>query len=217
MKKHILVLASLFTLLFSSVQAEVGVNVGATGSMGLFGASAFENEDGEVSREDDAMLAVGFASVFLEKTLGSRLAVGVDYVPSSIESETKDETRTDMTAGANTENSVTQKIKVDFNDMTTFYVRLNVTDNLYVKAGQMTVDVNTKETLGTGSTYPDTSLDGTSIGLGYHHDLDSGMFVRAEGQYMNIDGVKLTSSNSHTISVSDIDGVTGSISIGKSF
>ena len=69
MKKHILVLASLFTLLFSSVQAEVGINVGATGSMGLFGASAFENEDGEVSREDDAMLAVGFASVFLEKTL----------------------------------------------------------------------------------------------------------------------------------------------------
>lgn len=217
MKKHILVLASLFTLLFSSVQAEVGINVGASGHMGVFGASAFENEDGEVSREDDALLAVGFASVFLEKTLGSRLAVGVDYVPSSIESETKDETRTDMTAGANTENSVTQKIKVDFNDMTTFYVRLNVTDNLYVKAGQMTVDVNTKETLGTGSTYPDTSLDGTSIGLGYHHDMDSGIFVRAEGQYMNIDGVKLTSSNSHTISVSDIDGVTGSISIGKSF
>ena len=217
MKKQILVLASLFTLLFSSVQAEVGINVGVTGSTGLFGASAFENEDGEVSREDDAMLAVGFASVFLEKTLGSRFAVGVDYIPSSIETEEKDETRTDMTAGANTNTSITQKIKVDFNDMTTFYVRLNVTDNLYVKAGQMTVDVNTKETLGTGSTYPDTSLDGTSFGLGYHHDLDSGIFVRAEGQYMNIDGVTLTSSNSHTITVSDIDGVTGSISIGKSF
>jgi hypothetical protein len=217
MKKHILVLASLFTLLFSSVQAEVGINVGVTGSTGLFGASAFENEDGEVSREDDAMLAVGFASVFLEKTLGSRFAVGVDYIPSSIETEEKDETRTDMTAGANTNTSITQKIKVDFNDMTTFYVRLNVTDNLYVKAGQMTVDVNTKETLGTGSTYPVTSLDGTSFGLGYHHDLDSGIFVRAEGQYMNIDGVTLTSSNSHTITVSDIDGVTGTVSIGKSF
>ena len=52
MKKQILVLASLFALLFSSVQAEMGVNIGISGQMGLFGASATETEDSEKQRED---------------------------------------------------------------------------------------------------------------------------------------------------------------------
>ena len=43
------------------------------------------------------------------------------------------------------------------------------------------------------------------------------MFFRAEALYMDIDGAKLTSSNSHVVEVSGIDGATGSISIGKSF
>ena len=217
MKKQILVLASLFALLFSSVQAEMGVNVGVSGNMGLFGAGATETEDGEKSRQKDAMLAVGWMSVFAEKTLGSRLAFGVQYVPTGIESETKDTPTTDMTAGANTENAVTQKIKVDFEDLTTVYVRLNLTDTLYVKAGATSVDIITNETLGTGSTYGNTSTDGQTIGVGYHNDMDNGMFLRAEANYMNLDGVKMTGSNSHIIDVSDMHGATGSISIGKSF
>ena len=217
MKKKLLVLASLITMLFSSVQAEVGINVGVSGNMGLFGAGATETEDGEKSRQKDAMLAVGWMSVFAEKTLGSRLAVGIDYVPSGIESETKDTPTTDMTAGSNANTAVTQKIKVDFEDLTTVYVRLNVTEKLYVKAGATSVDIMTKETLGTGSTYGDTSTDGTTVGVGFHNAMDNGMFIRAEAQYMNLDGVKMTGSNSHIIEVSDMHGATGSISIGKSF
>ena len=217
MKKQILVLASLFALLFSSVQAEMGVNVGVSGNMGLFGAGATEVEDGEKSRQKDAMLAVGWMSVFAEKTLGSRLAVGVEYVPTGIESETSDKPRTDMTAGSNSEPSVSQKIKVDFEDLTTVYVRLNLTDTLYVKAGSTSVDIITNETLGTGSTYGNTSTDGQTIGVGYHNDMDNGMFLRAEANYMNLDGVKMTGSNSHIIEVTDMHGATGSISIGKSF
>jgi len=156
-------------------------------------------------------------SVFAEKTLGSRLAVGVEYVPTGIESETSDKPRTDMTAGSNSEPSVSQKIKVDFEDLTTVYVRLNLTDSLYVKAGATSVDIITNETLGTGSTYGNTSTDGQTIGVGYHNDMDNGMFLRAEANYMNLDGVKMTGSNSHIIEVTDMHGATGSISIGKSF
>ena len=36
---------------------------------------------------DDADIEFGWASVFIEKTLGDRLAIGVDYVPSALESE----------------------------------------------------------------------------------------------------------------------------------
>ena len=97
------------------------------------------------------------------------------------------------------------------------YVRLNLTDSLYVKAGATSVDIITNETLGTGSTYGNTSTDGTTVGVGMDHELYNGVFLRAEANYMNLDGVKMTGSNSHIIEVSDMHGATGSISIGKSF
>ena len=42
------------------------------------------------------------------------------------------------------------------------------------------------------------------------------MFVRVEGSYMDFDGVTLT-ANDNTIKLKSLDGVTGKISIGKSF
>ena len=218
MKKQLLVLASLFAFLFSSVQAEMGVNVGISGQMGLFGASATETEDSEKQREDDGMLAAGWASFFVEKTIGDRITIGVDYVPSAISSETTEKHTTDMTAGSNTNTAVTQKIKVDFNDLTTVYVALNITDAIYIKAGMSSMDVATKETLGTGSTYPDTSIDGNTFGIGTNIDMDNGVFFRAEANYMNFDASSVTSQTGlNKIEVSEINGASGSISIGKTF
>ena len=45
-------------------------------------------------------------------------------------------------------------------------------DNFYIKAGMMEVDVITNESLGTGSTYGNTSLDGTMLGFGYNNTLE---------------------------------------------
>ena len=195
----------------------MGVNIGVSGTMGLYGASATETEDSERQKEDDAMIALGYASVFAEKTLGSRLSIGINYVPSALESETKEKATTDMTT-SNTNTAVTQKIKVDFEDLTTYYVALNLTDNMYVKAGVTTVDVVTKESLGTGSSYGNTSLDGTTIGFGYNKDMDNGVFLRTEASYVNFDSAKLTSSTGlNTVETTDIDGASASISIGKSF
>jgi len=42
------------------------------------------------------------------------------------------------------------------------------------------------------------------------------MFVRAEGNYMSFDGASLT-SNDNTITLNNLDGVSASLSIGKSF
>ena len=77
------------------------------------------------------------------------------------------------------------------------------------------VELKTDETLGTGSSYGNTSLDGTVYGVGYQKDLDA-MFVRVEGTYMDFDGVTLT-ANDNTIHLKSLDGLTGKLSIGKSF
>jgi len=43
-------------------------------------------------------------------------------------------------------------------------------------------------------------------------------FIRAEGNYMNFDGQSLTSTaNSNKVELSSLDGVSGKISLGKSF
>ena len=80
------------------------------------------------------------------------------------------------------------------------------------------MDVITKENLGTGSTYGNTSVDGTTMSVGYNKDFDNGMFARLEGTYMEFGGTSLTSSSgSQKIAIDNLDGVTGKISVGKSF
>ena len=61
-------------------------------------------------------------------------------------------------------------------------------------------------------------IDGVSLGIGYNKDFDNGMFLRAEGNYMEFDGTSVTSSSgSQKITLDSLDGVTGKLSLGKSF
>ena len=210
----------------TKASAELGINVGISGQLGLYAATATEFDEGtngttsgpDETNKESEFLALGYGSVFIEKTLGQYLLVGIDYVPSALETETS-ETIVDDKGATDASTRQTNKVQVDFEDLTTYYVGLNLGDSgAYVKAGIVTVDVITNESLGTGSTYGNTDLDGTLIGLGYNRDFDNGMFVRAEGAYTEFDGASVTSSTSvNKITLNSLDGVTGKISIGKSF
>ena len=211
-------------LFINSASAEVGINVGISGQLGLFAATATETDTGthgtttgdNETNSDSEFIGLGYASIFVEKELG-RFAIGVDYVPSALETETSETVVDDQKDGAATAKK-TNKVQVDFEDLTTIYLALNVTENAYIKAGYMQVDVITNESLGTGSTYGDTDLNGTSIGIGYNKDFDNGVFLRAEGNYMEFDGASVTSSSgSQKISLDSLDGVSGKLSLGKSF
>ena len=85
-------------------------------------------------RNGDEHGEAGFGSVFIEKTLGDRFAIGVDYVPSSLETETTESAKHDKTT-TDTQSAKENKIQVDFEDLTTVYVSANVSDSFYVKAG----------------------------------------------------------------------------------
>ena len=207
-------------LFATSAFAEIGVNIGISGSSGIFGATAKETHSGAGTTTQDSaseIAAVAYGSIFLEKELGM-FTIGVDYVPTPFESETAETAKQDdQTANptAAVKTVVTNKVQVDLTDLTTVYVGMNVTENAYVRVGYASMDVETNEDLGTGSTYGNTSLDGTVYGVGYQKDLDA-VFVRVEGTYLDFDGVTLT-SNDNTITLKNLDGITGKISIGKSF
>ena len=157
----------------------------------------------------------GIGSIFVEKAFG-KFALGLDYVPHSLETETAENNQ--ATSSTSSDTGV-NKVQVDFEDLMTIYGTIALTDNIYVKAGYMEVDVNTNEVLATGGSYGNTSMDGYVLGLGYNRDLDTGAFVRLEVNHMEFDGATLTNKNDSAKSVT-ADGITGygaKLSIGKAF
>lgn len=222
MKKIIIGIAlSLFT--FTTASAELGVNVGISAATGLFAATGKEVQTGngapdtDETRQRSEIMGASFASLFIEKSLGDRLAIGIDYVPASLETEATEVRRTHITtAYEEVATSVGNKIQVDFEELMHAYITMNVTDNAYVKLGAGTVDVITNENLGTGASYGNTNMDLVVIGVGYNNTLDNGVFIRIEGNYLDFEGASLTSGD-NTISVSGVAGVTGKLSVGRSF
>ena len=101
--------------------------------------------------------AAAYGSIFLEGQINDRLAFGVEYVPEALETDEVESIRYDKTTTA-TASAVENKVKLSFEDMTTAYANLYLTDNSYIKAGLVMVDVITKEDLGTGATYGDMVL-----------------------------------------------------------
>tara|TARA_Y100000590_G_scaffold467376_1_gene646077 strand:- start:430 stop:1077 length:648 start_codon:yes stop_codon:yes gene_type:complete len=215
MKKTIcaIILASFTYVPFAS--AEMGVNVGVSGQAGIFGATAKEVSTERTSTGTE-IAGVAYPSVFIEKSLGDKMVIGVDYMPDALSSDTVETTKLEHQSGG-TDSNVTNNLQVDFEGLTTAYVGFNITDSAYIKAGFMTVDVLTKENLGTGGSYGDTSLDGAMFGFGVHNQMDN-LFWRLEANYLEFDGVTVSSTNSdNSVSVNSLDGLTAKISIGTSF
>jgi len=85
-----------------------------------------------------------------------------------------------------------------------------------VRVAVMRADVETKESLATGSVYPDTTMKGASLSIGYQHNFGWG-FVRAEVGRSSYETIKVTGSGGHTVEA-NLDGEKwGRISIAKSF
>jgi hypothetical protein len=223
MKKLTIFIAG-FMLLAFTAQAEIraGVSLSAgvfevDGASEKFSGSHSSGAGSAVTKkstEDVAEGLFGIGSIFVEKSFG-KFALGLDYVPHSLESETTENTQTSSDSSATGLN----KVQIDFEDMMTVYGTISLTDNIYVKAGYMEVDVKTNEVLATGGSYGDTSLDGFVLGLGYNRDLDTGAFVRLEVNHMEFDGATLTNTadSAKTVTADGITGYGAKLSIGKAF
>lgn len=220
----------MFLLGFTSYVNANGVNIGVSITGGVFDAAGSEVFSGDhasnasstkVTRRsqdegEDIETLFGFGSVFIEYEVQDALAIGLDYVPMGLDSQT---TENVQNTGAYPGSNVTNKVDVSFNDMRTAYVKVSAPIGAYLKVGYIEVDVDTNEVLGTGGAYGNTTLTGMTLGLGYNHDLSNDMFVRVEGNLIDFDDVSLTNTNdsNKTINANDIEGYGARISVGKSF
>jgi hypothetical protein len=192
------------------------------------------------SDQESDEVGIAYTSIFGEISLfDSGLRIGLSYVPYALESETTDTVRSDNCQQAGTAAGVTQlaacsdatattnKVSVDLEDLIHTYVSYHheldagPISSVFIKAGIIEADVITNDILESGSQYGNTSLSGDFFGLGVEKNLaDQGMFVRLEAAITQFDTIKLTNTNSentNTIDITDMDGTTATISIGKTF
>ena len=244
MKKFKIYIASLLFVFASSIPANSiemptidvdGLAMGITVNAGAYRASGSETEGTvssstvvETSSSEERVMGVGYPSIFIEYSIEAAmgLTLGIDYVPDTLSTEAT--SRKDCNsasyneAGTGTDSGLctqTNTIDADFEDLITVYVSMPIPGtNAFIKAGMKSVDVITKESLDTGSAYNDTDMDGVMVGFGWTAEVGEGVFIRAAADYTDFDDLSLTSTtNSDNVVEASLEGVSASLSIGKSF
>ena len=236
MKKLVMSLLMTFGI-FTMVSADIGLKVGVSAQIGSMETSGSEKNrtTGEVNKSNGGKAEealFGTAGYFIEKdlaflpgrlgTIGSRLSFGYDNIVHDLDLGTsRNIRRASLGATGGTVAATSHSLNAKVTGFETIYAAINLTDWLYVKFGEVTVDVETKFMGSATSSYAKNhALDGTVMGFGVEKISDNGMFFRLEYNDYDIDGksVKNTGTDSvFTATLNDVTGETGRISIGKAF
>ena len=213
MKKLIIAISSLW--LFASSAMGMSLSIGVSGNTAAYAAKGIErnfNEAGtavDTTTEEYGAFREDFGSIMVEVGLNDVISLGVDYVPSVIETPTNI---------ANEDEGNANTVRAEIEDLTTVYAKINVPlGGTYIKLGYSQADVVSIET--NANSYGNDSTSGATFGLGYNHEVADGFSIRAEVSASQFDNV--TANNGQTnkteIEVKDMIGARGTISLVKSF
>tara|TARA_B100000963_G_scaffold225788_1_gene196958 strand:+ start:1754 stop:2425 length:672 start_codon:yes stop_codon:yes gene_type:complete len=223
MNKIKLLLVSLFLVLSITAAKAGSFGIGFTGSITSIEADGTE-VDSNLSTDTRKGSADNLAfvpSVFAEyNTDYFGLTVGIDYIPIGTDVSSKTKKRSDIetsVTGTNTATSTTndQSAQAEISDHIVFYAELPVYGGVYISGGIGSVDVETQESLGSGSSYGDASPDIVKYGIGIKNETGNGWYYKAEYAYTDYDSIKLT-SGTNTITA-DLDTSALRVSVGKTF
>jgi len=226
MKKLIIAITSVFLLLApNAMSMDLRPVIGVSGNIGVFAATGTEKNFSETgtlktTTDEHGVFSDEFGSVFLEASLNDTLSIGIDYVPHTIETpENISNEDGGETAGENNQN----KVQAHFDELTTVYAKINLPlGGTYLKLGYSSVDVISKEIMNSGTTYGNDTSSGPTVGIGYDHEVTNGISIRAEvtgTEFSDVsanNGVAST-GNRNEISVKDMIGARGTISLVKTF
>jgi opacity protein-like surface antigen len=215
MKNFLISTALLISTLSYSYALEY--SIGATANVGKYSPSGTETINSATPESTSEDIYVPYASIFGEIHLNDNFRLGMNYVPYALESETTENARVSTTPAVS---DGTNNVQVDVENLASVYISLYHDTGAFVKAGFMQGDLKTNESLYTGSTYGDAELEGYVVGGGFEKNLNDGIFIRSEINYSEFDDITLNSSgsdNSNKIEVKDLDGITGALSVGKTF
>ena len=200
----------------STASADLGINVGIAGNTSIWHATGVEQNTNDTTQTEDAVGVAGYDSYFIEKTLGSRITIGYEHTPDALTTDTAENNRDTLTTG-NSHETLINKVQLKFENLDMLYVHLNISESVYVKLGQTSVDVITNESLATGSTYSDFSLDGSLVGAGYNKSFSNGIFLRGEFNLLEFDDSGKKTSLDNTVQLNGLEGAQAKFALGYSF
>ena len=200
----------------STASADLGINVGIAGNTSIWHATGVEQNTNDTTQTEDAVGVAGYDSYFIEKTLGSRITIGYEHTPDALTTDTAENNRDTLTTG-NSHETLINKVQLKFENLDMLYVHLNISESVYVKLGQTSVDVITNESLATGSTYSDFSLDGSLVGAGYNKSFSNGIFLRGEFNLLEFDDSGKKTSIDNTVQLNGLEGAQAKFALGYSF
>ena len=195
-------LAVLFISALSFTKAfAADLTYGISGAIANLQADGSETETGSQTAETTSASVsntFGTLSIFAEAKF-DKLALGLDYIPMDADVSDKTHSRTDTETSVSgtdtaTSTSRTQTAAAEVSNHMTLYANYYVNDSLYLHLGYVDVDVNTNESLDTGSKYGNASINGIQYGFG----LQMTDNIRFEAAYTDYDNVSITSSVART-------------------
>ena len=217
MKKLIIAISSAMLVATSAFGIDLRPSVGISGNMAVYAATGTEknfNEAGsavDTTTDEHGAFVAEYGSIFLEVGLNDVISIGVDYVPQDFETP----------ENVSQEDESNQRtVSARFDDLTTVYAKLNVPlGGTYLKVGYSQADVTSNENGGSGNSYGNDTTSGMTVGLGYNHELASGLAVRLEVTGTDFSDVSVDNgkTNKTEITVKEMIGARGTLSIVKSF
>ena len=206
--------------------ANAEFRVGISGSMVMFDASGTETLKSSSNKTSSGDVGENVFIPTIWAEYGhedSGWTVGVDYVDATTFAGSKSATRPDTDVDDSSDTSGTNTASAELDSHTTYYLSkaFGENQNFYVKAGWAQADILTTESLATGTTYGDATIDGVALGLGFQTRSNNNFIFRLEYLYTDYDDISLTGS-ADADSVSNkvdasLDSSTYKISIGKAF
>ena len=205
--------------------ADVSFSVGIAGNQGGYHARGTEtiqqtgtDKIAEIEQEA-GVFEDSHPSIFLELNIGDNMTVGAEWAMDDIDTPSNTNAVADR-QGDEDDDFVTNTAQATFSDKTTVYIQARMLGGLYTKIMYHNVNVISNETLGTGGSYGDATIEGLGLGIGYQYDLeDLGVFVRAEVTASGYEDVKAVNTDDVTkvIMIDNMYGAEGSIRVGKTF
>ena len=226
------------TISLTSVAYAGSFGLGVTGSYLKIDASGTESDAANTGTESsvrtksvDNNAIIG--SIYAEYSFndaswagtGNGITFGAKYTPGAADVSDKVERGTDAETSitgtvAEVSNTRTRTAQAEIDKYYNYYIELPVWKNLYVKAGRSTIDVTTLDTdNGTNAgTYPNATIDGTNLGVGFKGVAGSNGNIVWKLAYedTNFDTLTLTSTTSNTIKA-DLDTTEVNLSLGFRF
>ena len=173
------------------------MSFGVSAAITNIDASGTETEGGEQNTGGTNNTVI-IPSVFVEYAYSDTISVGLDYIPMSADVSKSTKSRSDIETSVTGTAAVTstareQKAQAELENHLTLYANYSLNETYYVKAGVAFVELNTGESLATGSKYGNEDIYGGVFGVGAKSDNH-----RFELIYTDYEDISLKSSVART-------------------